>query len=250
MSYFIYQSKRIYYSEQGSGKPVVFLHGDAASSKMFAPLLPLYTEEFRVILIDFLGNGKSDRVEEFSADLWQEQARQTIALLEHLQYGKVNLVGTSGGAWVAINAALMRPDFVERVVADSFDGRTLAEDFAENLVKERSAAKKDEQAAGFYEWCQGEDWEEVVDKNTDALLRCAKEKRSLFWKALEQLRNPTLLMGSKGDEMVRNDFLAEYETIAGLTEAEICVFESGFHPVIVSNGERAAEVIGRFLNCD
>lgn len=250
MSYFIYQSKKIYYSEQGSGMPVVFLHGDTASSKMFEFLLPLYTDNFKVILIDFLGNGKSDRVEEFPVDLWQEEARQTIALLEHLQYGKVNLVGTSGGAWVAINAALERPDLVERVVADSFDGRTLAEDFAENLVKERSTAKKDEQAAGFYEWCQGEDWEEVVDKNTDALLRCAKENRPLFWKPLEQLRNPMLLMGSKGDEMVRKDFLAEYETIAGLTGAEICIFESGFHPAIASNGEQAAEVISRFLKCD
>ena len=248
MSYFIYQSKKIYYSEQGSGKPVVFLHGDTASSKMFELLLPLYTDNFKVILIDFLGNGKSDRVEKFSMDLWQEEARQTIALLEHLQYGKVNLVGTSGGAWVAINAALERPDLVERIVADSFDGRRLAEDFADNLVKERSAAKKDEQAAGFYEWCQGEDWEEVVDKNTDALLWCAKEKRPLFCKPLEQLRNPMLLMGSMGDEMVRRNFLAEYETIAGLTGAEICIFESGFHPAIASNGERAAEVIDRFLN--
>lgn len=250
MSYFIYQSKKIYYSEQGSGKPVVFLHGDTASSKMFELLLPLYTENFKVILIDFLGNGKSDRVEGFPVDLWQEQTRQTIALLEHLQYGKVNLVGTSGGVWVAINAALERPDLVERIVADSFDGRTLAEDFADNLVKERSTAKKDEQAAGFYEWCQGEDWEEVVDKNTDALLRCAKEKRPLFCKPLEQLRNPMLLMGSIGDEMVRKDFQAEYETIAGLTGAGICIFESGFHPAIASNGERAAEVINRFLNCD
>ena len=230
--------------------PVVFLHGDTASSKMFELLLPLYTDNFKVILIDFLGNGKSDRVEEFPVDLWQEQARQTIALLEHLQYGKVSLVGTSGGAWVAINAALERPDLVERIVADSFDGRTLAEDFADNLVKERSTAKKDEQAVWFYEWCQGEDWEEAVDKNTDALLRCAKEKRPLFCKPLEQSRNPMLLMGSIGDDMVRKDFLAEYETIAGLTGAEICVFESGFHPAIVSNGEQAAEVIGRFLNCD
>ena len=250
MSYFIYQSKKIYYSEQGSGMPVVFLHGDTASSKMFELLLPLYTDNFKVILIDFLGNGKSDRVEEFPVDLWQEQARQTIALLEHLQYGKVSLVGTSGGAWVAINAALERPDLVERIVADSFDGRTLAEDFADNLVKERSTAKKDEQAVWFYEWCQVEDWEEAVDKNTDALLRCAKEKRPLFCKPLEQSRNPMLLMGSIGDDMVRKDFLAEYETIAGLTGAEICVFESGFHPAIVSNGEQAAEVIGRFLNCD
>lgn len=64
MSYFNYQSKRIYDSEQGPGKPVVFFYGDTASSKMFELLLLLYTDYFKVILIDFLGNGKSDRVED------------------------------------------------------------------------------------------------------------------------------------------------------------------------------------------
>lgn len=55
MSYFNYQSKNIYYAETGNGKAVVFLHGNTASSKMFEPLLPLYEEYFRVILVDFLG---------------------------------------------------------------------------------------------------------------------------------------------------------------------------------------------------
>lgn len=248
MSYFNYQSKNIYYSEQGTGRPVVFLHGDTASSRMFELLLPLYTEEFHVILIDFLGHGKSDRLCTFAVDLWQEQARQTIALLEHLQYGKVSLMGTSGGAWVAINAALERPDLVDQVIADSFDGRTLAEDFGKSLVKERREAKQEEQAVGFYQWCQGEDWEKIVDMNTEALLQCAEEKRPLFWKPLERLVTPMLLMGSAKDEMVRSDLGAEYETIAQLTGAEICMFKEGFHPAVVSNAEQAAKAIKRFLN--
>ena len=101
MSYFIYQEKRIYYSESGKGNPVVFLHGNTASSRMFEMLLPLYEEHFKVILVDFLGHGRSDRLTEFPADLWQEEARQIIALLEHLDYRKVSLVGSSGGAWAA-----------------------------------------------------------------------------------------------------------------------------------------------------
>ena len=112
MSYFYYQRKKIYYTEAGKGEPVLFLHGNTASSKMFELLMPLYEERFHVILIDFLGHGKSERLEEFPADLWIEEARQTVALLEHLKLGRVNLVGTSGGAWVAINAALERPELV------------------------------------------------------------------------------------------------------------------------------------------
>lgn len=65
MSYFNYQSKNIYYTETGNGKPVVFLHGNTASSKMFEPLLPLYEEHCKVILLDFLGHGRSDRLVDF-----------------------------------------------------------------------------------------------------------------------------------------------------------------------------------------
>lgn len=73
---------------------------------MFELLMPLYTKNFRCILIDFLGNGQSDRVEKFSPDMWYDEALQTIALIEHLQCKEVNLIGTSGGAWAAVNAVL------------------------------------------------------------------------------------------------------------------------------------------------
>lgn len=89
MSYFIYETKKIFYQVTGNGKPMILLHGNTASSKMFEMLLPLYQEHFKVILIDFLGNGQSDRIEKFPADLWFSQAKQTISLLKYLNLGKV-----------------------------------------------------------------------------------------------------------------------------------------------------------------
>ena len=115
--------------------------------------MPLYTDKFRCILIDFLGNGRSDRVEKFPINLWYDEALQTIALAEHLDRGKVSLIGTSGGAWAAANAAMLRPDLFECIIADSFDGRTLNSRFSEKLLTERKAAKADPQARQFYEWC-------------------------------------------------------------------------------------------------
>lgn len=155
MAYFKYQGKTVFYEVYGQGEPLVFLHGNTASSKMFEFLMPLYTDDFRCILIDFLGNGRSDRLEKFSPDLWYEEALQTIALIEHLQCGSVSLIGTSGGEWAAINTALERPDLVRLVIADSFDGRSLNENFSENLLSERKNAKMNVQSRQFYEWCQG-----------------------------------------------------------------------------------------------
>ena len=56
MSYFIYQNQKIYYKITGSPnkKPLIMLHGDTASSVMFELLLPLYQENFQVVLMDFL----------------------------------------------------------------------------------------------------------------------------------------------------------------------------------------------------
>lgn len=79
MAFFKYGDKNIYYDEIGAGLPVVLLHGDTASSKMFEYIIPLYANSLRVILMDFLGNGQSDRVKEFPSDIWYSQAQQVIA---------------------------------------------------------------------------------------------------------------------------------------------------------------------------
>ena len=162
MSYFIYYGKNIFYTESGNGEPCIFLHGNTASSKMFKYLLPLYTDDLNAISIDFLGNGKSDRITKFPDELWIDQGHQIVELCRTLNYGKVNLIGTSGGAYAAINAALETPELFKKVVADSFDGNSLPKGFADGIIRERQFAKSNEQARGFYEWCQGEDWEYVL----------------------------------------------------------------------------------------
>lgn len=180
--------------------------------------------------------------------MWHDEALQIIALTEHLQCGKVSLIGTSGGSWAAINAALERPDLFYKVIADSFDGRTLNSHFSDNLLSERKMAKADLQSRQFYEWCQGADWEKVVDLDTEALLNCAKEKRPLFHKPLEEMKVPVLFMGSKEDEMCRKNLEQEYKEMAAIMpSAAIQIFEHGGHPAIASNAEQAAKIIHRFI---
>lgn len=249
MPYFNYKDKSCFYKEYGQGEPLIFLHGNTASSKMFEFLMPLYSENFRCILIDFLGNGQSDRIKKFSPDMWHDEALQTIVLIEHLNCGKVNLIGTSGGAWVAVNAALERPDLIHAIIADSFDGRTLNNNFSDNLLLERTRAKNNLQSRQFYEWCQGEDWEQVVDLDTEALLLCSKEKRPLFHKSLNELQVPTLLVGSNKDEMCRHNLEDEYKQMSTvIPNAKVHIFNEGGHPSILTNAEEFSQLIQRFLS--
>ena len=242
-----YCGKSIFYQEAGEGPVLIFLHGNTASSRLFEPLLPLYTPYFRCVLPDFLGNGRSDRVESFPTDLWQDEARQALALIRAAGYERPCLLGTSGGAWAAMNAALLAPELVGAVVADSFDGRTLHPGFARDLAAERAKAKQDPAARGFYEWCQGPDWEAVVDRDTDALLRCAASGGPLFCRPLEQMRPPVLLLGSLEDSMCRRDLAEEYAAMAAqLPRAAVRLFPSGGHPAVLSRAEAAAEAILTF----
>ena len=47
---------------------MLLLHGNSVSSKMFQGIIDLYKEDYKVILIDFLGHGRSDRLEQFPTD--------------------------------------------------------------------------------------------------------------------------------------------------------------------------------------
>lgn len=69
MAYFNYQAHNIYYKEMGTGTPLLMLHGNTASSVMFSEIAEKYSDSFKVILIDFLGHGQSDRLAEFPVDL-------------------------------------------------------------------------------------------------------------------------------------------------------------------------------------
>lgn len=113
MSYLDYEGNRIFYEKTGDGKPLILLHGNTVSSKMFAPIIPLFSENYSVIIMDFLGCGQSNRVREWPTDLWYEWSKQVAALCDHLNFSKVNLIGCSGGALAAINVALENPERID-----------------------------------------------------------------------------------------------------------------------------------------
>ena len=242
MSYFTFDNKKVYYTEFGTGTPLLLLHGNTASSNMFAEIVELYKKDFKVILIDFLGHGKSDRLSEFSVDLWFNEAEQVISFLKEKQYTKVNLIGCSGGALVAINVALEAPEFINKVIADSFEGEKPLKVVTDNIETERENSKQDENAKIFYTNMHGVDWVQVVDNDTNAMIKHAKEIGKFFHKDLQSLKVDILLTGSKGDEFVSalapNYFETVYEQlITKIGHGKIHLFETGGHPAMLTNQE-------------
>ncbi|MDO4489000.1 MAG: alpha/beta hydrolase [Eubacteriales bacterium] len=124
MGEFLYEGYRISFNEYGTGNEVkiLLLHGNTVSGAFFMPVIPKLSEKYHVITMDFLGNGQSERLTKWPDDLWFEWGKQAGALIRHLGYRAVNVIGCSGGALAALNLALECPELVNAVIADSFEG--------------------------------------------------------------------------------------------------------------------------------
>ena len=108
--------------------------------------------------------------------------------------------------------------------------------------------KEDEQARGFYEWCQGEDWETVVDLDTEALVNYEKKKVRIFRAPIETIPVPLLITVSREDEMLANDMAEECRRLHEANpDISYQIFDTGGHPLIAARAEETAKVIKEFL---
>jgi pimeloyl-ACP methyl ester carboxylesterase len=111
---------RLAYTEHGSGPRVcVLLHGLLLSQRMHEPLARALAERGnRVITLDLLGHGRSDR----PPDVWRysmpQYAEQVVALLDELEVDEAVIAGTSLGANVALETAARAPERVRGLVAE------------------------------------------------------------------------------------------------------------------------------------
>ncbi|TJX13569.1 alpha/beta hydrolase [Tissierella creatinini] len=89
---------KIYYDIQGSGKPVIFIHGFGARSNVFRIPQRILSKEFQTISYDLRGHGMSrDSGEEVSMELL---ARDLYEIIAYLGLDDVTLVGWSMGGSV------------------------------------------------------------------------------------------------------------------------------------------------------
>jgi len=251
MAYFKYKSSNVHFEEIGKGNPLFLLHGNTASSKMFDYVVDLYKDDFKIILIDFLGHGNSDRLNQFPIDFWYDQAMQAISLITLNDYGKVNLIGTSGGALAALNVALERSDLVNKVIADSFEGEKAVGSIARYIPEERKQSKSTENARMFWEYCHGEDWESVVDNDTTVVIKHEKSIKKFFHKDLSNLCVPVMLTASLEDNFAQVaglDFGQLYKAMSDkIADGKLHLFPSGGHPAMLTNAEEFSVVAKKFF---
>src|SRR5215216_1923804 len=110
--HFDLEGHRLVFDEYGSGpRVVVLLPGLLFSRKMHRPLAETLSERgHRVLCLDLLGHGDSDRPPEMVNYSMTSFGRQAIALLDHVEVDQAVIGGTSLGANATLEAAAAAPE--------------------------------------------------------------------------------------------------------------------------------------------
>lgn len=105
---------QLHYIEQGSGQPMILLHGNGESCDYFEHQIPCFSVDYRVIAIDTRGHGQSPRGEKpFTIVQFAEDLHD---FMDEKDIDKAILLGFSDGGNIAMEFALRHPERVEKLV--------------------------------------------------------------------------------------------------------------------------------------
>jgi haloalkane dehalogenase len=110
--------KRMAYVDEGTGDPIVFLHGNPTSIFLWRNVMPHLEGQGRLIAIDMIGMGDSEKLDNTKDGSYSlaENSKYTFALLEALGVTEnVTLVLHEWGSGVGFNWANQHRDAVKAI---------------------------------------------------------------------------------------------------------------------------------------
>jgi 3-oxoadipate enol-lactonase len=123
LSYMDFKGKKVYYETYGQGKPLILLNGIMMSTTSWYTFREALSANNQLILVDFLDQGKSDKMEDtpYTQDIQVEVLR---ALLDELKLDKVNLMGISYGGEVALQFSVKYQERVDKMALFNTTAKT------------------------------------------------------------------------------------------------------------------------------
>jgi haloalkane dehalogenase len=106
---------RLHYIDEGDGPVIVMVHGNPTWSYYFRYLIAQLRESHRVIVLDHMGCGLSDKPQNYTYCLAQH-IENLEHLLTHLQIGRFSLVVHDWGGAIGIGCAVKRISNIEKIV--------------------------------------------------------------------------------------------------------------------------------------
>lgn len=107
----------LYYEVHGNeqaSETIVFLNGLSQSTISWILTLPYFKSDYRIVLLDSIFQGKSDKQGEWRS--FDQHAQDLLSLLDHLQLQKPVIAGLSYGSMVAQHFAVQFPGRLSKLL--------------------------------------------------------------------------------------------------------------------------------------
>jgi pimeloyl-ACP methyl ester carboxylesterase len=199
---------RLFYRDTGgSGTPVVLLHANTGSSRVWEYQIPAFTAAgYRVIAFDRRGWGRT----EVGPDAQPGTAADDVrALLDSLGIQRIHLVGTAGGGFVALDFAISYPERLRSLVVANSIGGVEDADFVElnrrlrppqfgalpPEIREVGPSYRAANPGGTKRWIELE----KLSRPPGPIAPAQPLRNHLTFSLLETIQTPTLLLTGDSD---------------------------------------------------
>lgn len=259
----IVPKKGIFYSELGSGQPVVLINGMTRSSRHWLGFETELAKNFRVILIDNRGAGKSQSVPTKFGDSIDRMSADVLSVLDALDIDRAHFIGLSLGGMIGLGACLAQPKrclsltMINSSIAGNLFPRLSARAIL-SLVHTLIGKKDILEAAATYLisgvseerklWIMKQ-WQEIAaEENIKFGLinyQMMAAARYHVRKHLKEVRFPVLIFNARDDGFV--PIINSSMLHSQIPGSEYQVVDQGSHEVTASRPEDTAARIGEFM---
>ena len=106
----------MHFVDEGSGEPMVMVHGDPTWGYLYRNFIPVLSQRRRCVVPDQMGMGKSANPQERSLYRLQQHRANLETLLLHLDLHDITLVLHDWGGPVGLGVATRHPERIKRLV--------------------------------------------------------------------------------------------------------------------------------------
>ena len=107
---------RIHYLDEGESQVILCLHGEPSWSYLYRKMIPILSKNHRVLAMDFVGFGRSDKFTERSEYSFQMHHDTIIRFIQALKLEQITLVVQDWGGLLGLTVASEMPELFTRLV--------------------------------------------------------------------------------------------------------------------------------------
>jgi pimeloyl-ACP methyl ester carboxylesterase len=157
----------------GSGKPLIFFHGNGEDHHIFDPLVDRLKHYFTCYLVDSRGHGKSEKVDHFHYD---DMAEDIYEMIMQLELEKPMFIGFSDGGIIGLIIGMKYPELISRMMVLGANIHT------------RGIQKKVRKA-----------WEDVYLKTSDPMFKLMIEEPNFNFYELHKIKSEVMVVVGEFD---------------------------------------------------